>query len=162
MRAAFGSAVAFNQEVTAETATEIMSSFVECVVAPSYEPKALEIFNDQESFKLNKHIRIIECRNVDSLPKYTGDGGAIHNSIKVLADGSLVIAAPLTTSLKSVDDLQPAKAENKRCGEQKSEKEEIKEEQEHFSNYGEIKSNYIGDEVEDDGLSSYSRKKKYR
>ena len=122
-RAAFGSAVAFNQEVTAETATEIMGSFVECVVAPSYEPKALEIFNDQETFKFNKHIRIIECRNVDSLPKYTGEGGNIHNSIKVLADGSLVIAAPLTTSLKSVADLQPATAENKRCGEQKSEKE---------------------------------------
>lgn len=122
-RAAFGSAIAFNQEVTADTAAEIMSSFVECVVAPSYEEKALEIFNDQETYKLNKHIRIIECCNVDSLPKYTGEGSPVHNSMKVLADGSLVIAAPLTTSLKSVDDLVPATAENKRCGEQKSEKE---------------------------------------
>jgi AICAR transformylase/IMP cyclohydrolase PurH len=120
-RAAFGSAVAFNEEVNAETATEIMNSFVECVVAPSFEPKAMEIFNDQESFKFNKHIRIIECKNVDSLPKYTGEGGIIHNSIKVLADGSLVIAAPLTTSLKSVDDLKVAEGENKRCGIQKSE-----------------------------------------
>lgn len=122
-RAAFGSAIAFNQEVKAETAAEIMGTFVECVVAPSYEPKALEIFNDQENYKLNKHIRIIECRNVDSLPKYTGECGAIHNSIKVLADGSLVIAAPLTTSLKSVSDLKLAEAENKRCGIQKSEKQ---------------------------------------
>jgi len=122
-RAAFGSAVAFNQEVSAETAAEIMSSFVECVVAPSYDPKALEVFNDQETYKLNKHIRIIECRNIDSLPKYTGEGTPLHNTIKVLADGSLVIAAPLTTSLKSVEDLKTAEAENKRCGIQKSEKQ---------------------------------------
>ena len=36
-RAAFGSAVAFNVPVDVETAKEIMSCFVECVVAPSYE-----------------------------------------------------------------------------------------------------------------------------
>lgn len=122
-RAAFGSVIAFNQEINAETATEIMESFVECVVAPSCSPKALEIFNDQERYKVNKHIRIIECRNINSLPKYTGESSSLHNSIKVLADGSLVIAAPLTTSLKSVDDLKIAKGENKRCGMQKSEKQ---------------------------------------
>jgi phosphoribosylaminoimidazolecarboxamide formyltransferase/IMP cyclohydrolase len=122
-RAAFGSAVAFNQEVTAETATEIMGTFVECVVAPSFETKALEIFNDNETFKFNRHIRVIECKNIDSLPKYTGEANDIHNSMKVLADGSIVVAAPLTTSLKSVDDLKTAEAENKRCGVQKSTKQ---------------------------------------
>ncbi len=122
-RAAFGSAVAFNVSVDVETAKEIMSSFVECVVAPSYADGALEIFNDQESFKLNKHIRIIEAVNFESIPKYTGDTSHIHNSVKVLADGCLVIAAPLTTSLKSVDDLKVAEGENKRCGFRKSEKQ---------------------------------------
>ena len=122
-RAAFGSAIAFNVPVDVETAKEIMSSFVECVVAPSYEDGVLEIFNDQESYKLNKHVRIIEAVNFESLPKYTGEPSAIHNSVKVLADGCLVIASPLTTSLKSVDDLQVAEGENKRCGFQKSEKQ---------------------------------------
>lgn len=119
-RAAFGSAVAFNEEVTAETADEIMSTFAECVVAPSYSEKALEIFNDNVNYKFNKHIRIIECKNVTSLPKFTGEGTPLNNTIKVLADGSIVVATPLTTSLESVEDLQVAEAENKRCGVQKS------------------------------------------
>ena len=43
-RAAFGSVIAFNTEVDAETAREIMSTFAECVVAPSYAPGVLDIF----------------------------------------------------------------------------------------------------------------------
>ena len=121
-RAAFGSAIAFNVPVDVETAKEIMSTFVECVVAPEYEDGVLEIFNDNETYKFNKHVRIIQAVNFDSLPKYTGETSEIHNSVKVLADGSLVIASPLTTSLRSVEDLKPAEAENKRCGAQKSEK----------------------------------------
>jgi phosphoribosylaminoimidazolecarboxamide formyltransferase/IMP cyclohydrolase len=121
-RAAFGSAIAFNVPVDIETAKEIMGTFVECVVAPSYEDGVLEIFNDNETYKFNKHVRIIEAVNFESLPKYTGETSPIHNSIKVLADGCLVVAAPLTTSLKSVADLKIAEAENKRCGVQKSEK----------------------------------------
>jgi phosphoribosylaminoimidazolecarboxamide formyltransferase/IMP cyclohydrolase len=120
-RAAFGSAVAFNAEVDVETAKEIMGTFVECVVAPSFADGALEVFNDQENFKLNKHIRIIKCGDPASLPKYTGDDAAICNTVKVLADGSLVIAAPLTTSLRSVEDMKIAEGENKRVGYQKSE-----------------------------------------
>ncbi len=122
-RAAFGSAVAFNVPVDVETAKEIMGTFVECVVAPDYEEGVLEIFNDTETYKFNRHVRIIQAVNFESLPKYTGETSEIHNTVKVLADGSLVIAAPLTTSLCSVADLKVAEAENKRCGMQKSETE---------------------------------------
>ena len=121
-RAAFGSAIAFNVEVDVETAKEIMSSFVECVVAPSFADGVLDVFNDQENFKLNKHIRIIKCGDPANLPKYTGDENTeIGNTIKVLADGSLVVAAPLTTSLRGVEDMKVAEGENKRVGYQKSE-----------------------------------------
>jgi phosphoribosylaminoimidazolecarboxamide formyltransferase/IMP cyclohydrolase len=119
-RAAFGSAVAFNVEVDVETAKEIMGSFVECVVAPSYAEGALDVFNDNETYKLNKHIRIIKCGNPAQLPKYTGDDATICNTIKILADGSLVVAAPLTTSLKGIEDMKPAEGENKRVGHQVS------------------------------------------
>ncbi len=119
-RAAFGSAVAFNVPVDIDTAKEIMSSFVECVVAPDYEPGVLDVFNDSETFKINKSIRIIKCGDIDSLPKYTGEAAAGDWTFKVLADGSLVVAAPLTTSLKSVADLKPAAGENKRVGAQAS------------------------------------------
>ena len=119
-RAAFGSVIAFNTEVDAETAREIMSTFAECVVAPSYAPGVLDIFNDGETYKLNKHIRIIRCGAISSLPRFVGDAGPEHNTMKVLADGSLVVAQPLLTSLHGVGDLVPAEAENKRCGFQKS------------------------------------------
>ena len=119
-RAAFGSVVAFNTELDIETAREIMGTFVECVVAPSYAPGVLDIFNDGETYKLNRHIRIIRCGAISSLPRYVGEGRPEHNTMKVLADGSLVIAQPLLTSLRGIEDLVPAEAENKRCGLQKS------------------------------------------
>ncbi len=120
-RAAFGSAVAFNVEVDVETAKEIMGTFVECVVAPAFADGVLDVFNDQENFKMNKHIRVIKCGDPATLPKFTGDSAEMCNTIKVLADGSLVIAAPLTTSLRGVEDIKIAEGENKRAGYQKSE-----------------------------------------
>ena len=119
-RDAFGSVIAFNVEVDDATAKEIMETFVECVVAPSYAPGVLDIFNDGETYKLNKHIRIIRCGDIAKLPRFTGEAAEMHNTVKVLADGSLVVAQPLLTALKSVGDLIPAEAENKRCGIQKS------------------------------------------
>lgn len=117
-RAAFGSSIAFNQEVDEETAREIMSTFVECVVAPSFAPGVLGIFNDTENYQLNKHIRIIQCGDLSKLPKFTGEACDKYNTIKVLTDGSLIIAQPLLTSMRSIADLIPAEAENKRCGHQ--------------------------------------------
>jgi phosphoribosylaminoimidazolecarboxamide formyltransferase/IMP cyclohydrolase len=75
-RAAFGCVTAFNTTVDAETATEIMSTFVECVVAPDFTPEALAIFNDNETFKLNKSIRILKCGDLSQLPKYMDDNAA--------------------------------------------------------------------------------------
>ncbi len=119
-RAAFGSVVAFNREVDPDTARELMSTFIECVVAPAFAPGVLDIFNDHETYKLNRHVRILRCGDLRSLPRYVGDGTAVNNTIKVLADGSLVMAAPLLTALRSVKDLKVASAENARVGYQES------------------------------------------
>ena len=119
-RAAFGSVIAFNVEVDVETAKEIMTSFVECVVAPAFAPGVLEVFNDGETYKLNRHIRIVKCGDISQLPRYTGEAKDEHFTLKVLGDGSLIAAAPLTTSLRTVDDLRPAAGSNARCGEQRS------------------------------------------
>jgi AICAR transformylase/IMP cyclohydrolase PurH len=121
-RAAFGSAVAFNVKVDVETAEEIMGSFVECVVAPEYEPEALQVFSDNERFKLNKHIRIIRCGDLKKLPRFVDDKSEIQaNTVKILADGSAVIATPLLTALHSIADIKKASGENKRVGAQTSE-----------------------------------------
>lgn len=120
-RAAFGSVVVFNVEVDALTATEIMSTFVECVVAPLFEKAALNIFNDSEKYKLNQHIRIIKCGDISKIPRFVGEADERANTIKVLGDGSIVIAAPLLTHLKSSEDIKPASSESKKYGAQVSE-----------------------------------------
>ena len=70
-------------------------------------------FNDFPKFKKNKNIRLIECGKINQLPKYYGDSTQQHLTIKTLADGSFVIAEPLLTSLKNIDNLKPASAKNK-------------------------------------------------
>ena len=114
-RAAFGCVIAFNVKVDAATAREIMTTFVECVVAPDYEDEAIAIFSD-ETAKLNKQIRIIRCGDLSKLPRYVGDDLAGVQTMKVLADGSLVIADPLMTHIHSVADLRPAEADSKTLG----------------------------------------------
>ena len=115
-RAAFGSTIAFNVEVDQQTAHEIMTHFVECVVAPSFSEEAIKTFNDFEKYKRNKHLRLLQCGDLSALPKFIGDNKPHHSTIKTLADGSIVIAQPLLTHLKSLDDMKKAQATSKDKG----------------------------------------------
>ena len=116
-RAAFGSVIAFNTEVDVETAKTIMSTFCECVVAPAFTADALAVFNDQETYKLNKQIRILQCGPLSSIPRYVGDDpDGRCNTLKVLDDGSIVLAAPLLTNVRGWNDLPPASGESKTAG----------------------------------------------
>ncbi len=119
-RAAFGSTVGFNCHIDDSAAEDIMSTFVECVTAPSFSDKALAVFNDSARFKLNSNIRIIQCGNLLELPRFVGEAEKKHRTLKTLADGSIVIAEPLLTNLRSVEDIRVAEAENSRLGKQKS------------------------------------------
>ncbi len=114
-RAAFGSVIAFNCQVDAETAAEIMTTFVECVVAPDFTPAALATFSNPEA-KLNKHLRVLQCGDLGQLPKFTGDDIRGYQTLKILADGCLVVADPLLTNLRHLDDLRPASAQCKTLG----------------------------------------------
>lgn len=98
-----------------------MSTFAECVVAPAYTEEALAVFNDSERFKLNKQIRILQCGPLSTLPRYVGDDPeGTHNTLKVLCDGSLVVAAPLLTNVRTFRDLPAASGESKTAGKQVS------------------------------------------
>ena len=116
-RAAFGSTIAFNTKVDKETAHKIMNNFIECVVAPSFSEEAITLFNDFKTYKKNKHLRLLQCGDLKLLPKFVGDDKPHHSTIKTLADGSLVIASPLLTNLKSIDNMQKATASAKDKGE---------------------------------------------
>jgi phosphoribosylaminoimidazolecarboxamide formyltransferase / IMP cyclohydrolase len=114
-QAAFGSVVAFNTEVDGDTAEEIMQTIVEGVAAPAFSETALENFNNVDRFKRNKDIRIVRTPSFDGLPKYLED---TPNSweIKVFDDGSIVLAQPYLSRVKSVTDFVPAYNEHPKKG----------------------------------------------
>lgn len=114
-QAAFGSVVAFNTEVDGDTAEEIMQTIVEGVVAPGFSEAALENFNNHERFKRNKDIRIVLTPSFEGLPKYIGDTPNAWE-MKVFDDGSIVLAQPYLSRLRSVADFVPAYNEHPKKG----------------------------------------------
>ncbi len=98
-QAAFGSVVAFNVEVDAETAEEIVSTFVEVVAAPAYEEEALEIFQRR------KNLRVVRVGDPRLLPRYIGDE-ADYPRLRVLADGSIILSTPLLTGVRGSGDVR--------------------------------------------------------
>jgi phosphoribosylaminoimidazolecarboxamide formyltransferase/IMP cyclohydrolase len=49
---AYGGVMAFNREIDAATAEDVAKLFVECIVAPGYEPAALETFAGKKNLRL--------------------------------------------------------------------------------------------------------------
>lgn len=52
---AFGGIVAFNRDVDGETASEMVKMFMECAIAPAYQPEALELFKKKENVRVLEH-----------------------------------------------------------------------------------------------------------
>ncbi len=84
-----------------------MQTIVEGVVAPGFSDEALAALNDFEQFRRNKAIRLIKTPPVDRLPKYLEDGMNAYE-MKVFDDGSIVLAQPYLSRVKSTADLVPA------------------------------------------------------
>lgn len=49
---AFGGIVGFNQEVDLKTANALAETFFECIIAPAFEPKALEVLQQKKNIRL--------------------------------------------------------------------------------------------------------------
>jgi len=114
-QAAFGSVVAFNREVDAATADAIMQTVVEGVAAPGFTPEALANLSAGERYKRNKEIRVIQLPDFSVLPKYLDDGTEVRE-IKMFDDGSVVLAVPYLSRVKTTADLVPASAEDSKRG----------------------------------------------
>jgi phosphoribosylaminoimidazolecarboxamide formyltransferase/IMP cyclohydrolase len=98
-QAAFGSVAGFNTVVDAGTAEEIMSSYVEAVVAPGYDPGCMEHFEQK------KDIRVIQVTGLDRISRWVGDPPEPLD-ISVQMDGSLVLQAPMLTKVRGPGDLR--------------------------------------------------------
>jgi phosphoribosylaminoimidazolecarboxamide formyltransferase/IMP cyclohydrolase len=97
--AAFGSVVGFNTVVDEDTAEEIMSSYVEGVVATGYEAGCMEHFQQK------KDIRIMQVGGLDAVSRYVGDP-LEPLDISVQMDGSIVLQAPMLTKVRGPEDLR--------------------------------------------------------
>ena len=114
-QAAFGSVVVFNVEVDGETADAIMQTIVETVAAPGFTDEAIEKLNDSATYKKNKELRIVKLQPFGALPKYIDEDCDVLE-VKMFDDGSLVLAKPYLSRVKSVDDLQNAYNEHPKKG----------------------------------------------
>ncbi len=98
-RAAFGSVVGFNREVDVGTAEEIMSTYVEAVVAPGYEEGCMEHFEEKKNF------RVIQINDIYEASRFAGDP-LYPLDISVQTDGSMILQAPMLTKIRGPEDLE--------------------------------------------------------
>ena len=100
---AFGSVVGFNRPVDTLLADTILKEcdFVECIIAPSYESKALE------ALKVKKNLRLIEVKN------FTAGTARYGMDMKKVTGGLLVqdrdVVCTKESDLKVVTKLRPTK-----------------------------------------------------
>ena len=81
---AFGGVVAANRKVTVVMAKELSEVFTEVIIAPEYEPEALEILMRKPS------IRILTCSNTDISPleiRPVSGGVLLQDTDKIAAPG---------------------------------------------------------------------------
>lgn len=99
---AFGGIIGFNRHVDGDTAREIVSTFVEAIIAPGYDDEALEILKEKKNLRLLK---------VPPLSFHNGD----DYDIKRVAGGLLIQTCDKgkvdIRSLKVVSSRQPTEEE---------------------------------------------------
>lgn len=114
-QAAFGGVAVFNAVVDIPAAEELMQTIIEGVAAPGFAPGALEVLSDSDRFKRNKEMRVIQLPAFDVLPKFVGDAVSMLE-MKVFDDGSIVLAQPYLSKVRSVEDLVPATNDHPKKG----------------------------------------------
>lgn len=100
---AFGSVVGFNKPVDNELAQTILkeADFVECIIAPSYEPKALE------ALKVKKNLRLLEVKNFGAkVQKYDKDMKKVVGGLLIQDRDTVRIKE---SDLKVVTKIKPTK-----------------------------------------------------
>ena len=91
---AFGGVIAFNRLVDAATAAEVAKLFVECIVAPGYEPAALE------KLSAKKNLRLME---IDPAPLQPYLPGAFDELELKRISGGVLVQTPDRHKLREED-----------------------------------------------------------
>jgi len=101
---AFGGVIAINRVLDAATAEELSKLFVECIVAPGYEPAALE------KFAAKKNLRLLEMQRGESIHeldfKRISGGFLVQDPDKhELAEADLKVATDRAPTAKEIRGL---------------------------------------------------------
>ena len=101
---AFGSVIAFNRALDGETADEVAKLFVECIVAPGYEPAALEKLSGKKNLRLLELSSANEPRELE-LKRISGGVLVQEPDDRALNEAELKVASerqPTDAELKSL------------------------------------------------------------
>jgi phosphoribosylaminoimidazolecarboxamide formyltransferase/IMP cyclohydrolase len=91
---AFGGVIAFNRIVDPRTASEVSKLFVECIVAPGYDAKSLELFASKKNLRLMK------------LPENIAESGAGRDDLELKRiSGGVLVQTPDRYTLRG-DELK--------------------------------------------------------
>ena len=101
--AAFGGAAVFNRPVDKDLAQALAARYLEVVAAPEYEEGSLEILAKA------KNLRIIRMSRLDELVRYRD---LRFVDFKSLTDGGLIVQQSAVNTIRSAQDLLPAKADH--------------------------------------------------
>ena len=102
----FGGIIAFNRPVTAETATKLNGIFLEIVLAPDFEPHALEILQAKKQIRLLK-TSMSNGPSAKAQRLVTVTGGLLIQDAdsKQLSDDDLTIVTKAQLSAKEMEQL---------------------------------------------------------
>jgi phosphoribosylaminoimidazolecarboxamide formyltransferase/IMP cyclohydrolase len=102
--AAFGGCIAVNRAIDKATAEAVSNQYAEVVVAPDFEPGALDILARR------KNLRVIRIGNISRLHDFVGKQFV---DFKSLIDGGIVAQWSFVPKARSKQDLMPAECEYK-------------------------------------------------
>jgi len=103
----FGGIVTINREITKELATELIGIFLEVIVAPCYEPEALEILKKKKNLRVLQLADIEVPQNERAYDMKKVNGGLIIQTIdsKLLSDDGVRVVTTNTPTEKEMEDL---------------------------------------------------------
>jgi phosphoribosylaminoimidazolecarboxamide formyltransferase/IMP cyclohydrolase len=104
---AFGGIIGFNRTVSSETAGEILKNFVEAVIAPGYETRALELFSEKKNIRIMKMSSesVVLEKQVFDFKRVSG-GLLIQDRDAISHDPSaLKVVTQRQPNTKEIDDL---------------------------------------------------------
>jgi phosphoribosylaminoimidazolecarboxamide formyltransferase/IMP cyclohydrolase len=104
----FGGIVVVNREVTLAMAEEMKTIFLEVVVAPSYEAKALELLREKKNIRLLALPDIDVPQNENAYDMKKVNGGLIVQTIdsKIYNEAELKVVTDRAPSAKEMEDLK--------------------------------------------------------